>query len=309
MKFKNILVPVDLTVYSDKALEYALRLGIRHQSQVNLLYVFDNFNHQDSSIEKQMKEYRDILEKMVFRIEKRIMAENPNYHFVPFKAWVISGKQVGEIILKFIDDKNFDLVVMETHARSGLNHMLLGSVTEKIVRLSQKPVLTVHHSLNEFKLNKILIPVDFSPYSKKAIEYVIPLAREFQADLIFLHVIPHEFHPDFHGASINNLFQMAPAMKTHTTEKLREFTGYSGANATHIVIEGKPCHSIIEYADYTNCDLILMATRGMTGLKHLLVGSTTEKIVRLSERPILTLGRVNIPEQAREEAVEAVLLN
>ncbi len=307
MKFKKILVPVDLTVFSDRALEYALRLGIHHQSHITLLYVFDNYIHQDPSIEKQIKEYREILEKMFIRIENKLVEEIGNFNPLAFNIQVLMGKHASDTILSFIDDHSFDLVVMETHARTGLNHVLLGSVTEKVVRHSSKPVLTVHHSLTDYNIRKILVPVDFSIYAKKSVEFAIPFARDLKAELVFLHVIPHEFNPEFHGTGMNVIFQMAPEIKSHTSEKLCEFTRVKGNKSTHIVIEGKPYQSIVEYAAYSQCDLIIMATRGLPGFKHLMLGSTTEKVVRFSECPVLTIGRKIVSQAENIEALEAAL--
>ncbi|MCB0258715.1 MAG: universal stress protein, partial [Calditrichaeota bacterium] len=115
--------------------------------------------------------------------------------------------------------------------------------------------------------------------------------RQFDARLEFLFVLEQDLHPAFYAGGVGSLFTIDAELKQRTTDRLREFVGYTGENAAYRVLEGRAFNEIVETASSEDCDLIVMATRGLTGLEHLLIGSTTERVVRFSTVPVLTVGR------------------
>jgi nucleotide-binding universal stress UspA family protein len=144
------------------------------------------------------------------------------------------------------------------------------------------------------KLKKLLFPTDFSDHSNAALEYAIALAKAFEAKLFLLHVVDtFEFPPD--------LMLHHPALEPHTLTHslLKEAQGRMTALAARVkrkgiepitrVHAGKPFAEIISFAQGKKVHLIVMGTHGHSGLAHALLGSTTEKVVRKSPCPVLTV--------------------
>jgi nucleotide-binding universal stress UspA family protein len=135
----------------------------------------------------------------------------------------------------------------------------------------------------------ILVPVDFSPPSRRALEYAGRFAEQFGARLIVVFVVEPMPLPDFEAYP---LLIEQDALLEKTRRKLERL---SRACVPHHVIEktivlaGKAWHEITEAALYLKTDLIIIATHGHVGMKHIILGSTTERVVRYSPCPVLTL--------------------
>ena len=120
----------------------------------------------------------------------------------------------------------------------------------------------------ELKINKVLVPIDFSDYSKSSLKYAVNFAKLFKAHLSLVYVVePVVYPPDFSMGQI----------------------AIPSINVDVIVKTGKPFIEIIETAKEENVDLIIIATHGHTGMEHILFGSTAEKVVRKAPCPVLTL--------------------
>lgn len=141
-----------------------------------------------------------------------------------------------------------------------------------------------------FKLSKILVPVDFSECSKKAIQYAIPFARQFGASITLLHVV----QINFVGGEFGSIDY--PLLETELKESrtkmldtlLRDEIGET-APAQAIMRTGQPLSEIVRAAKELDVDLIIISTHGHTGLKHVFLGSTAESVVRYAPCPVLTV--------------------
>ena len=144
----------------------------------------------------------------------------------------------------------------------------------------------------ETTIKKVLVPIDFSDYSKSALKYAVNFAKSFNAEIILVYVVePVIYPPDFSMGQI--------AMPSITTEwddrardelqKLAKSEINEIANVKTIIKTGKPFVEIIETAKEENIDLIIIATHGHSGVEHILFGSTAEKVVRKAPCPVLTL--------------------
>jgi len=144
----------------------------------------------------------------------------------------------------------------------------------------------------ETTIKKVLVPIDFSDYSKSALKYAVNFAKTFNAEIILVYVVePVIYPPDFSMGQI--------AMPSITTEwddrardelqKLAKSEINEIANVKTIIKTGKPFVEIIETAKEENIDLIIIATHGHSGVEHILFGSTAEKVVRKAPCPVLTL--------------------
>lgn len=292
MKVAKILVPVDFSEFSEKAVAYALYLAEKYAAHVTLVHALV-LHYEDIEEAQQFKEYEKLAEIQEKRTRQQLRKhdQQADSQGISIDSKILRGISAADALLEFIDDSDYDLVVMGTHGRTGVKKWLYGSVTEKVVQHSTVPVLTIHSAWEKLTIEKLLVPVDFSDYSKKAVEAAREFAKQFSARLVFLHVIGQEVHPAYYATSYDSLFLIDPQLQARSIKNLKEFTGGEIKNAEYVTREGRAYKEIVEYAKENECDLIFMATRGLTGLEHLLIGSNTERVVRLAHCPVLTLER------------------
>jgi nucleotide-binding universal stress UspA family protein len=142
------------------------------------------------------------------------------------------------------------------------------------------------------RLQRILLPTDFSNYSAVATKYACELATKFDAELHLLHTL--EVH-----VSSTPIFEMGLALPTYIHESrnaaeksligVLDPNWLIGRTVIHAVVEGSPKVEIIRYARRLEIDLIVLSTHGRTGLSHVLMGSVAESVVRTAPCPVLTV--------------------
>lgn len=299
MKLRNILVPTDFSKFSDKAVEIALFLAEKYDANITLLHTVLLFQ-EDVNDEAAMAAYAAAVKAREAEIQKQLdrHAEHAGARGVTIESKLLRDFSAADAILGYIAENNPDLVVMGTHGYSGLKKWIYGSVAEKVVRLSPVPVLTTHYFDSPFQIRKILVPVDFSDYSQKAVAYARELAADLGAQTVFLHAIFQELHPAYFAIGAESLEPINHEVQQRSTRRLQEFVG-DFPEASYVVTEGAAYQAIVDYARDHHIDLIVMATRGLTGLDHMLIGSTTERVVRLSEIPVLTIERRDVGNEAK----------
>lgn len=142
----------------------------------------------------------------------------------------------------------------------------------------------------QIKISNVLVPVDFSKPSLQAIEFALPLVKKFRAQLHLVHV----FAPDYPLASTAAMPLIVPEMdvgkrvRRHLRDVARKYWLRLGHENIH-ARRGRPFEEICRLARERSIDLIITSTRGLTGLKHLTLGSTAERVVRYSPCPVLVL--------------------
>jgi nucleotide-binding universal stress UspA family protein len=194
-----------------------------------------------------------------------------------------------------------DVIVMGTHGTSGFEHFVLGSVTEKVLRKANCPVLTVPpraHATSRLPFQHVLCAVDFSDASMAGIQWAMSLAHESKASVTLLHVLEWPWHEP-----------PAPDMSRFPKEQadaLLAFRRYTEESAKHRLESllpqnvptvqaasrlrnGKAWSEILDVANDEHCDLIVMGVRGRNPVDLTLFGSTTNQVVRRASCPVLTL--------------------
>jgi nucleotide-binding universal stress UspA family protein len=157
------------------------------------------------------------------------------------------------------------------------------------------------------KLERVLVPVDFSPCSRAAFDYALLLVGRFQVPIDVLHVtreppayVGSEVMVDISGQSRQSLGKFA---RTQAEKEMKRFV--EGADVpTHIELAtrvefGDPTRAILTVAREAGHDLIVMGTHGRTGLSHLLMGSVAEKVVRRAPCPVLSVRDRVVPDSVR----------
>lgn len=291
MDFKRILVPVDFSDYSDNAVEYALFLAKNYDGAVTLLHVLTQFHFKSNELHK-LKEFEKILQDREYEYKKALNTHGQiaKLRGIKIKSKIIRGVSPANTILEFLGNK-FDLVVIGTHGHTGFKKWVYGSVAENVVRLSKTPIVTINNKFKKQIIEKILVPIDFSSYTKRAITRGIEISKKFRARLIFFYVFEHGFHPTFDVSGVNSIFEADPDLEERTIKYMVKFTGIPKNAASYAVEEGKPHKQIKKYVEENNIDLVIMATRGRSELEHFLIGSNAERVIAISCSPVLTVGR------------------
>jgi len=201
------------------------------------------------------------------------------HHVTPFEA-----------IQEKVDVMKPQLVVMGTHGRRGFQRLILGSVAEKILRSVEVDVLTLSLESPVVKRDpgptRILVPVDFSEHSKRAIEVAFSLLAGDGA-MHVVHIVDTPIYPTFYPGPVAPPVQIDSNLTREVREHLDEWL--SGREAELSLRDGDPFHGILDACGEIEPQLIVMGTRGLTGLSHLLLGSVTEKVVRRAPVPVLTV--------------------
>jgi nucleotide-binding universal stress UspA family protein len=146
-----------------------------------------------------------------------------------------------------------------------------------------------------FKLQKIVCPMDFSKCAQQALTYSVELASQFQAELSIVHayedpaayVTPMPMS-GYVGPAADLLLELRKQLE-HRLEHCKDEVAKSGLRVRGELLEGTPYRVVLDWAKEWNADLIVMGTHGHTGLTHALLGSVTERVVRMSTCPVLTI--------------------
>lgn len=141
------------------------------------------------------------------------------------------------------------------------------------------------------KIQKVLVPTDFSPVSARVLQYGSDMARAFGASLLVVHVVPPSAYPLINVAGMGHFPNLREEIRKRCEQEMQDLLAKTDAGLQPVscVIEGVPFTEILELATREKVDLIVMGTHGHTGLKHMVLGSTAERVVRMAACPVLTL--------------------
>ena len=164
------------------------------------------------------------------------------------------------------------------------------TVSEPVARRASPRVRGKAAAPKSIQIRKILVPLDFSEPSRDAVEFSLPLLQRFGAELHLVHVVP----PDYPLSGLEDLPLVVPEIeigrriRRHLKDAAHEFSVELRRENIH-ALKGRPFEEICRLARDLDIDLIITSTRGLTGLKHLTLGSTAERIVRYSTCPVLVV--------------------
>jgi nucleotide-binding universal stress UspA family protein len=140
------------------------------------------------------------------------------------------------------------------------------------------------------QIRRIICPTDFSPTAAHAVDYAAEMARTFGAELTLLHVVPEMNYPLRSFGMASAFPHLHEELHKRADDELQKAkTAIPNAKVDTLLRDGEAHVQVLECAKSTGADLIVMGTHGHTGIKHALLGSTAEKVVRLSECPVLTV--------------------
>lgn len=208
-------------------------------------------------------------------------------------AIVLEDDAVDGRILAIAETVHADFLVIGTHGRTGLDWLIVGSVTDKILRHATCPVLTVppsatRHARPPFK--RLLCPIDFSEPSLEALRFVLPLAEEGDARLTLLHVLPDR--PSQDGAAVLETVADRARCEEATRQRLEALVPKDASAFCEPVMRvtwGVPYRSIVDVAASETSDLIVMGIGKHGILDRILHGTNVPHVIRHATCPVLTL--------------------
>lgn len=142
---------------------------------------------------------------------------------------------------------------------------------------------------NIVNIRKILVPTDFTIFSDQAVDYAAMVATRFDAKILLVHVIEPLTYSVTDTIQVVDHFVALKTIAEPILDNLQKKLLKKGLQAETIILKGNPYLEIVEKASKAGVDLIIMGTHGRTGLKHLLMGSVAERVVRLAPCPVLVV--------------------
>jgi nucleotide-binding universal stress UspA family protein len=288
-QLKSILCPIDFSEFSVKAYDYAQSLAGHYKAELlvqHVLYSSHAF-YIDAAYRATCRKLRtDALRKL------REFAKRQTRTKVQPQCVVQDGN-ASDKILSFAETQGVNLIVMGTHGLRGVDRLMLGSVTERVLRKARCPVLVVRKPVHDFvsprenadpiNLKRIVLCMDFSDHAHRALKYALSIAREYHAELTLLHVLEH-----LPGSTD---LQNARAKVTKQLKELVPPRARKPSLVKFLVRIGKPYQEIIKVASETQTDLAIMGVRGRSSLDSALFGSTTYRAIQLGPCPVLAVHR------------------
>ena len=270
---KRILVPIDFSEYAENALKAAAFFAKKNNSEIFLLHLLELPGQMNdamttgSSIPEVMlfiNKANDLLQKIT---------EQPYLEGVKISTSVQFEKAFSGI-MSFSKINKIDLIIMGSHGTSGIEELLIGSNAEKVVRLSEIPVLILKKDINEAHFDNFVFASDFSEEIKKPFQKMIEFAEIFTAKISLVMIAtPNSF---------KNTIDSEKKMKQFV--KNFDIQNYS----LHIFNDTNIENGIINFSKKINADLIGLCTHGRTGLAHFFNGSISEDLVNHATKPVIT---------------------
>ena len=295
---KRILVPLDGTQNAEQALRLINDLAILEEIELFLLNVvnddtvpypayFGGFEpHIDVELRTEYKNSEAYVKNVELR-EKSIISE---------VTGIVSDGEPADVILKTAEEEEIDLIVMVTHGYGFLERLLVGSVTEQVVRHANCPVFAIRdgHMPKHF-----LIALDGTPYSENILPLVFELAALFRAKVTLTTIRrPRDITTmadmgevaKFDRKLAENLLSIEHGRPGHYLDKIREnYLKKYDIEIDYDVDVGDPGRTIVRTAERHACDVIAMVTHGRQGLDWLMQGSVTERVMHNTDAAMFIL--------------------
>ena len=281
---KRILVATDFSECSRVALDICISASKCMKTKLYVLHTIEKFPHDyvhllsgtaHSNMKQKLEE--EAMNKIKAMLPEELLGSEDIVPIVRF------GKPFLEII-KVAKEKDVDLMAIGTHGRAGVDRVILGSVAERVVRKAGCTVMVIRNR-KYVGFKRIIVPIDFSDCSRKALEYAAATARAHRSKLTILHVYEESFiEPYVRAANTEEEAQeIVRSIEKDNEVKYDDFLkkiDLSGVEYDKLLRKGIPSNEIVETAREQQAQLIVVGTHGRSGIKHMLIGSDAEEVVR-----------------------------
>jgi len=282
--YESVLIPYDGSEGAAEVLHHASELAHWTDATVQVLYVADTTRDsvtvvEGHTVDALVREGEDAVEEA---------AKTLDTLGVSYDTDVVQGNP-APTIAEYAERYDHDLVVMPTHGREGATRYLVGSVSEKVVRLSSVPVLTVRMQPDEklaFPYENILVPTDGSTAATHAADHLIEFAAALDATVHALSVVDDSALGLDVGSDSGAESEQAAVDALDTVVSEAEARG---VDTVRHLEHGTPAEMILDSIESNDIDAVGMGTTGRRGTDRILLGSVAEKTVRSAPVPVLTV--------------------
>ncbi|MCS6991222.1 MAG: universal stress protein [Chitinophagales bacterium] len=276
---KRVLVPTDFSEISLHALEYAAHLARIEDAEIVLLHVVESYP-QNTGLDFRF-DLTEIIERGIQDKFREIQQQNPSLAGVRLRSQVTVGKIYSEID-RIAAEEQVRLIVMGTHGVSGITNIgkyIIGSNAYRTIQNAPCPIITLRQRPPSFAIRKLLVPLDSTPESTQKIDVAIRWARYFKAKIQLLAITAffEELVVDVRDVT----------RRVHEVEKQLNELGLD--YDAHIVRHTAPSESVLEFAEKTQSDLIIIVTGQESALSELLFGSSARNIISESPVPVMSI--------------------
>jgi len=295
--FRRILCPVDFSDASRHALDHAVMIAGWYKARITALHV-----HHPAFLVEPPIMFAELGDAPVATLED---VETRLHHWLaPARAagigcdvLAVDGASPARRIVDLAARIEADLIVLGTHGRSGFERLLLGSVTEKVVRTAQCPVVTVPSpsvATSTLPFRRILCGIDFSESSSDGLRFAVSLATESNSALTLLHVLEFSQESEPLATVPFDLSTYRAAVEDDATRRLVNLISgdiRAACQPATRLVHGKPYEQILAVAQELRSDLIVLGVHGRSAFDIMIFGSTTNQVIRRATCPVLTLNR------------------
>jgi len=289
---RNVLVAFDFGDTAAAVLAYGRAFARSFGATLHVMHVGENV-----FMRAVVGDPRNLQDSALRRLQERLTDEDRRLLNVHVVSEV--SDDVADAVVGYARTEHMDLIVTGTHGRTGLEHSLIGSVAEHIVRHAPCPVLTVrqlerdfvpvHDASGSIALKTVLVATDFGEAAAAAVATARMLSARFGATLHAIHVVS--------DAHLEMLADAIPASTTlqrdieQAAKKRLDGAIAGGAEPVHttVLTAHSPTFAVLDYAKDKEIDLIVMGTHGRGVLGRMIMGSVAERVVRLASCPVLTV--------------------
>ena len=297
--YDSILVPTDGSDTAESAAGHAVALADAFDARLHAVSVVDPDNRAGPF------DAGGVDEEFLERAEADAAAAADSIaEFAgerPVETTVVRGSPAAAVT-EYVAERGVDLVVMGTHGRTGISRVVTGSTSAQVVRESPVPVVTVRETDREQSAgyDAVLIPTDGSPAAEAAIDRGVAVADAFDATVHALYVVDTMTLAGGADATVpgggggggvatGELLDPLLSRGEDATDLVAERARDAGVEVTTAVTEGSPGSTLLEYAEAESVDFVAMGTHGYTGIDRVLLGSTTERLIRNASVPVMSI--------------------
>lgn len=299
MELSRVLVPTDFSDAARRAYEQALALSLSGEVEILLFHSLPSpipmFSPMGEAGLAGLAEVGPLLDNYTQRLREdaaRLIADlkSKARANVSVETAIEETLEPHAAILAKAQSWNADLIVMGTHGRGGLEKLLMGSVASKLLHRSDRHVMLLRSDstlfASEKDAGKILVPVDFSSHSHRALAFARYLSSRYRASLHLLHVV-ELLHTPLKPGGLSSQLEETKGLREKYLEALRDMLGETPGEVT--VADGSPAGGILWWREKLDARLVVMGSRGLTGLERVLVGSAAETVARFCEVPVVVV--------------------
>ena len=294
LKIKLILCPVDFSEFSSTAYRYALSVAEHYHAKLVVQHIVELWRYPSAGFAASVSLYDEFCQSLCESGKEHLREFVKNYARDGTQLeLVVHQGMAPDSILSFAQANKADVIVMGTHGRRGYDRLMLGSVTDRVMRSASCPVLAVRNPPRDLmatddkegrhvhRLRQILFCTDFSENSESALNYAISATEEYGAELTLLHVLEE--------VPSSAKTEKAIAVATERLDKLIPPNARKTLKIKTAVRVGKPYQQIIQFALEGQIDMVAMGVRGRGALDLAVFGSTTYRVIQLGSCPVLAV--------------------